>query len=160
RRKAAERGLSVRFVVGPAEDPPAGPFDAVIERHVVWTLPEPAAALAVWRRAAPGGRLILLEGTWAGEGPFGRVAHSAASLLERVWSIPSHHHGAYPPDVLTRLPLASSSSPRPFLDAATAGGWRDVRVYRLRDVEWAAERASRWPLGRLRRRPRYAIVAD
>src|SRR6476659_6093595 len=38
-RKAAERGLDIATLVGPAEDPPEGPFDAVIERHVTWTLP-------------------------------------------------------------------------------------------------------------------------
>jgi SAM-dependent methyltransferase len=160
RRKAGELDLSVRFVHGPAEDPPSGPFDAVIERHVAWTLPDPAAAFAAWRRAAPGGRVIMFEGTWGGEGPLVPVVDALANGLERAWRIPAHHHDAYPPDVLRSLPLAATSSPRPFLDAVGAAGWRDVRLYRLRDIEWAVERSARWPLGWLRRRSRYAIVAD
>src|SRR5688572_8265239 len=38
-RKAAERGIGdrMRFVVGTAMAPPAGRFDAVMERHVLWT---------------------------------------------------------------------------------------------------------------------------
>ena len=61
-RKAAERGVTLETVIGPADSPPEGPFDAVIERHLLWTLPDPSGALAGWRRVAPGGRMVLLEG--------------------------------------------------------------------------------------------------
>ncbi len=65
RTKAAERGLSIRAVEADALDPPAGDFDAVVERHLLWTLPDPGAALAAWHKAAPRARLVLIEGTWA-----------------------------------------------------------------------------------------------
>src|SRR5881409_3947202 len=64
RRKTEDRGLSISFVVGSAEEPPEGPFDAVIERHLAWTLPEPVGALRAWRASAPTGRLVLFEGSW------------------------------------------------------------------------------------------------
>ena len=71
RAKAVARGARIEFVHGAAEAPPAGPFDAVIERHVLWTIPDPVAALTAWRSVTtPGGRLVLLEGSWGGEGPF------------------------------------------------------------------------------------------
>jgi 2-polyprenyl-3-methyl-5-hydroxy-6-metoxy-1,4-benzoquinol methylase len=35
RWKAADRSLDVEFVVGDVTEPPPGPFDAVIERHVL-----------------------------------------------------------------------------------------------------------------------------
>jgi SAM-dependent methyltransferase len=161
RAKAEAAGLDVTFVHGPAEEPPPGPFAAVIERHVAWTLPEPARAMRAWRAGvAPGGRLILFEGSWRGEGPLVGAKDAVAQRLERIWGIPEHHHAPYPPDLLRRLPLADASSPEPFLRAAQDAGWRAVRVHRLRDVEWAVERSERWPLGWLTRRPRYAIVAD
>src|SRR5580698_6559665 len=53
RSKAAAEGLGIEVVEGPAEEPPAGPFDVVIERHLIWTLPDPEAALRAWRRVAP-----------------------------------------------------------------------------------------------------------
>jgi SAM-dependent methyltransferase len=159
RRKAAERGLDVTFVHGPAEAPPAGPFDAVVERHVVWTLPDPAGALEAWRSVcAPGGRLVLLEGSWGGEGPFVTVADALARLVDRFEGRGDHHHAPYPTDL--PLPLQGMTSPVPYLEAVAAAGWIRPRVFRLRDVEWAIARRQRWPLGALTHRPRYAIVAD
>ncbi len=62
--KAARLGLEVQTVHGDAAGPPRGDFAAVVERHLLWTLPDLPAALAGWREAAPAGRLVLLEGTW------------------------------------------------------------------------------------------------
>lgn len=37
----------------------------VVERHLLWTLPDPAAALAEWQRVVePGGRIVVFEGRW------------------------------------------------------------------------------------------------
>ena len=160
RRKAEERGLAISFLVGPAEDPPPGPFDAVIERHVVWTLPDPVGALRAWRAAAPMGRLVLFEGSWGGEGPFVVIKDRAAATIRRVRRVADDHHAPYPEHVVQRLPLAGTSSPKPFVDAVAAAGWRRVRIVRLLDVEWARVQQETWPLGWLARRPQYAIVAD
>ena len=46
-------------------DLPAGAFDVVLSRHVVWALPDPRASLTRWTDLlAPGGRMILVEGHW------------------------------------------------------------------------------------------------
>jgi SAM-dependent methyltransferase len=59
-------GLAATFAVGDAADPPAtGPVDAVLVRHLLWTLPDPHAALRRWLALLrPGGRLVLIEGRW------------------------------------------------------------------------------------------------
>ena len=57
----------VRFVVGDAAAPPLdrAAYDVVLCRHVLWALPDPAAALRRWiDLLAPGGRLVLVEGRW------------------------------------------------------------------------------------------------
>ena len=42
-----------------------GSVDVVTARHLLWTLPDPHAALARWVAAVrPGGRLVLVEGRW------------------------------------------------------------------------------------------------
>jgi SAM-dependent methyltransferase len=161
RAKAVAGGHEVTFVHGPAEEPPPGPFDAVMERHVSWTLPDPVSALRAWREVTvPGGRLVLLEGSWAGEGPWVAAKDALARRLERAMGVRDHHHAPYPQDVLASLPLRRTTSPAPFIAAVWDAGWRRVGIARLRDVEWAIERREPWPLGWLGHRPRYAILAD
>ncbi len=55
------------FVDGDAANPPleAGVFDVVLSRHVLWAMPDPAAALQKWiELLTPSGILILVEGRW------------------------------------------------------------------------------------------------
>jgi ubiquinone/menaquinone biosynthesis C-methylase UbiE len=64
RAKAAERGFAVRFEQGDVEQLPFAPqsFDLALCRHLLWTLPHPEAAVALWvRLLRPGGRLIAVE---------------------------------------------------------------------------------------------------
>jgi SAM-dependent methyltransferase len=159
-RKAAERGLPVRTVVGPAAEPPDGPFDAVIERHVLWTTPDPVAALAAWRRVAPGGRLLLFEGVFSRSGPGWKARGVAADVARRLLGVRHDHHAGYDPDLLASLPLAHAPSPVPLLRAVHDAGWKAVRIQRLRDVEWARRIAAPWPLGWLEATPHFAVVAD
>jgi ubiquinone/menaquinone biosynthesis C-methylase UbiE len=70
--KAQARRLSVAFHLGDAEalDLPDASFDVVVERHLIWTLPDPVAAVQEWCRVLrPGGRLILIEGHWESQHP-------------------------------------------------------------------------------------------
>ncbi len=159
-RKATERGLAerMRFVVGSAIEPPEGPFDAVMERHVLWTLPDPVAVLSGWRSVAR--RLVLFEGVWGSKDLGSRIKGASADLLRRAMRTPPDHHAPYPDDVLRELPLASLPTPVPLVKAAYGAGWQAVRIKRLRDVEWAAALHEPWPLGPLERLPRYALVAE
>jgi SAM-dependent methyltransferase len=67
RAKTAELAGQVTVTVGDVSDPPFGPgsVDVVLARHILWTLPDPQAALARWRSMLrPGGRFLLIEGRW------------------------------------------------------------------------------------------------
>lgn len=161
RERSAEAGLEVSFVEGVASHVREGPFDAVMERHVLWTMAEPVAELRAWKdRVVPGGRLAVFEGSWGGEGPFVEARDVLEGFLRRAFGQGDAHHGPYPPEVLEQLPLRSTSSPAPFIAAIHDAGWTRVRIARMRDVEWAVERRDPWPLGMLRRRARYALIAD
>jgi ubiquinone/menaquinone biosynthesis C-methylase UbiE len=64
-RKAEGVGLPVTFRLGDAEAPPpdGAPYDVILERHVIWTLPQPREAVHAWQALLrPGGLLILIEG--------------------------------------------------------------------------------------------------
>ncbi len=68
RAKTAAYGAAVRIEVADVSAPPLEPrsVDTVLARHIVWTLPDPQAALATWAGLVrPGGRMVLVEGRWA-----------------------------------------------------------------------------------------------
>jgi len=94
--KAAGRD-DVRFVVADAAAPPLAPgaYDVALCRHVLWTMPDPGAALRTWLGLlAPAGRLVLVEGRWSTGG--GLSAADTVALVEAAG-----RHAA-----LTRLPEA------------------------------------------------------
>jgi SAM-dependent methyltransferase len=67
RAKLAAAHLPATFLVGDAAAPPVGEerFDLLVARHVLWTLPDPEAALRRWAGLLrPGGALLLVEGRW------------------------------------------------------------------------------------------------
>jgi ubiquinone/menaquinone biosynthesis C-methylase UbiE len=159
--KAAERGLEISFVVGPADAPPPGPFDAIIERHVLWTTPDPFAALRAWREVArPGGRLVLCETVFGRDDAISRARRRAAEEVKRVLGVTDSHHAPYPEEVLASLPFSRMTSPSPVVAAVYQAGWRAARIARLRDVEWARRLQTSWPLGWLEHVPRFAVTAD
>ena len=74
RAAAKLAGTGTRVLVGDAMRPPVadGRFDVVMVRHVLWALPDPAAALRRWARLLRrGGRLVLVEGRWGADAPAG-----------------------------------------------------------------------------------------
>jgi SAM-dependent methyltransferase len=81
------------FAVGDAAAPdlPAGCFDVVLSRHVLWALPDPAAGLRRWcDLLAPGGRLLLVEGRWFNGA--GLAADDTAALLAGARRGAEVHH--------------------------------------------------------------------
>jgi SAM-dependent methyltransferase len=161
RAKARAQGLGdVEFVLGSSTEPPQGPFDAVMERHLLWTTPEPVEALAAWRRVAADGRLVLFEGLWGRTDAIQRVKDVAVEALQHLHRIRPHHHAEYDPEVLAQLPLAQLPSPVPLVEAVVQAGWRGVRIQRLRDVEWARRMIAPRGLGWLETIPQFALVAD
>ncbi|WP_049923855.1 class I SAM-dependent methyltransferase [Halopiger djelfimassiliensis] len=73
RQKARETNGTVEFRTGDAESipDPANTYDLVTARHLVWTLPNPSAAIRDWTRVVrPEGRIVLIEGHWDFSEPF------------------------------------------------------------------------------------------
>ncbi|MGC7847660.1 class I SAM-dependent methyltransferase [Desulforudis sp. 1088] len=106
RLKARDAGLEITFVEGDIELLPfaAASFDAVMARHVLWTLAEPERAIAEWYRVLrPGGRAL-------------------ADFSPRRPGEKGHH---YPPEIEERLPLNRDVSPDEvaalFVNAGFAG---------------------------------------
>lgn len=67
RKNAATCNVTVDFRKGDAEKLPFddNTFDAVVNRWVLWTVPDPTSALSEWTRVVkPGGRICIIDGNW------------------------------------------------------------------------------------------------
>jgi SAM-dependent methyltransferase len=147
RQKAGSEQVSVEIQIGPAHEPPSG-FDAVIERNLLWTLPDPVGTLAAWKEANPGARLASFGGIWGSTDPWERVRAKGRELATRVKGSPPEHHASYSPGLVASLPLARGTTPDRVIESVLAAGWRRPGLERLRDVEWA-EALTLGPLERL-----------
>jgi len=78
---AGRHGVTVSEADAGAPPLPAGAYDVVLCRHVLWALPDQVGVLGRWvDLLAPGGRLVLVEGSWATGA--GLTAHATLALLE------------------------------------------------------------------------------
>jgi SAM-dependent methyltransferase len=159
RAKAARQGLDVEIVQADAVSPPGGPFDAVVERHLLWTLPDPGAALAAWRQAVPAGRLVLIEGTWGKATGIPAVQAEARRLASRIRRAQPDHHGHYTDRVISALPHANGITPAEMVSLVQASPWGQARLERLRDVEWATLEGRSLLDQLLGTNPRWAVTA-
>lgn len=149
RTLAAADGVEVATVHGRADEPPPGPWDGVMSRHLLWTLPDPVGTLRAWRAAAPRGSLVLLESLWGtAADPVERYRVRAGGWMRQMRGGRDGHDGHYDEATLAALPLGEGATPETIVDAVTTAGWRWPRVERLADIEWAMSRQLPMP-GRL-----------
>jgi SAM-dependent methyltransferase len=160
RGKADAEGLEVQTIHGQAEHAPADSCDVVIERHVVWTLPDPSSTLDAWRSAAPRGRLLLFESAWgSAAGTREAMLQRARELVGKLRKQPPAHHAPYPPDLRDALPLGSGTPPRELVELTQSSSWGAARIERLRDVEWAMAQTQPRLERLLGVSPRFVVIA-
>ncbi|HLI00141.1 MAG TPA: class I SAM-dependent methyltransferase [Acidimicrobiales bacterium] len=159
RASADAEGLGVEIVEGQADEPPEGPFDAVMERHVLWTLPDPVGALRAWRASVPLGRLLLVEGIYGRVDPVEYARTYARNTLRKLARQPASHHAVYTPELAANLPLARGVEPSRLVELVSQAGWPDPWIERLHDVEWASRVSLPMPERLLGVSPRYVITA-
>jgi SAM-dependent methyltransferase len=151
---ARERGLDIRFVLASAllTDADGEPgsaalhgdrFDAVVSRHVLWTMPNPEAAIRAWRDiTVPGGAVIAIDGTWWGGTKVGRAGAVLGRTLRRITGGPREHGtGIYARNGSETFPLMGVRSPQPAHNAFLRAGLQHVRSEFLDGVD-AAERSE------------------
>jgi SAM-dependent methyltransferase len=126
RNEATRRGLALRFERRDAVNPglAAGSFDAIISRHLLWTLREPETALRGWRELLrPAGRVIAIDGHWFPD------AAPPADGQE-----PGPFDRYYTRETRAALPWMTARSPQPVVAAFERAGFTQVELRYLREV--------------------------
>ncbi len=154
KRARARIGDRASILFGDAEDPfPAeGPFDGIISRHLVWTLPNPEKAIARWRELlAPGGRLLIVDGYWGDNSLLASLLRRMASLAEpapvKTNGPPGLTDPGSPyPEIDALLPFGINGAPPSRIAGLLAdAGFTDIRIDPLSDLK-RQQRSGR-PLG-------------
>jgi SAM-dependent methyltransferase len=131
RAKGAGLPTPPTLQLGDAVDPPFPPagFDAITNRYLLWTLREPARALANWHRLLrPGGRLVAVDSTWYAGGiprDGSREAHPDGDEFLRLND----------EEVVAALPLAEAETIEAMAALVREAGFRDVAVTPLYEME-------------------------
>jgi ubiquinone/menaquinone biosynthesis C-methylase UbiE len=125
----------LRFILADAENTmePDGHYDAVICRHLVWTLTEPAQAFADWHRVLkPGGRVLFFDGDWAEPKPSGRMARLLISWIDRMIGPDGHYDGALGERhgrIMQALPFGKGLRPEMVMQLLKDAGFTDIAVH-------------------------------
>lgn len=107
RGKAFKFGLPMTFQNGDAENPPFkdNSFDAVINRHLLWTLPHPDTALKGWYRVLkPGGIVMVIDGVWDDGRTTTAVRRRIGDMFTKIFDHRPHGDKGYTDEVCDALP--------------------------------------------------------
>jgi len=133
RNAARDSAGAPQFAIGDAIMPDFAPasFDAVMNRHLLWTLTDPERALHNWRELLrPGGRLIVIDGIWGNDDKKDDEEHGDDD---------GGHPGDdyYTPDVLASLPVTRMMNVAEVVALLETAGFHDVREIDLTAIDEA-----------------------
>lgn len=137
RRKATDRQRKISFRIGDAENTmePDEWYDVVVNRHLVWTLVDPAAAFAEWLRVLkPGGTALIVDGDFVGTSTLERLFGKLSAWGQRT--------GIFKPDtpihsremmethrsILSRVYFANGARADAVVDLLHDAGFTDIEV--------------------------------
>lgn len=139
REKAEKQKLAVDFRVSDAEALPFenSSYDVVINRHVVWSLPDPAKAMAEWKRVLrPGGKLIIIDGNWGRTMPLRKkVWRFCARLLILLTERRNPWAGREHREMEKYLPMRQKKRPEADIEMLSGLGFR-VDVMKIDIPRW------------------------
>lgn len=135
----------LRFRLADAENTmePDGAFDAVVCRHLVWTLSDPASAFSDWRRVLrPGGTLLVFDGNWAHPTRIGRLADAAIRRIDRYRGDDGTHHAGMAERhaaIMAELPFGRGLAAGDLASRLDDAGFRECRttsLVRVTAAQW------------------------
>ena len=144
-KHAGARNLSL--YLGDAEDTrePNDSHDAIVMRHLVWTLVDPAAAFADWFRVVrPGGRIVVIDGNFVEKSLLKRLRRRLFTFLERVQGTNTTYidwtaHNS----IISRVYFNMGLTPEHLRDMLQKAGFEDFRIDNLEPVRSVQRRKAR-----------------
>ncbi|CUX16611.1 methyltransferase domain-containing protein [Rhizobium oryzihabitans] len=125
----------LRFIMADAENTmePDQSYDAIICRHLVWTLTKPETAFREWfRLLRPGGRLLFVDGDWARPKPAGRFASQLIWLIDRLAGADRNYDGAqsdHHAAIMKALPFGQGLRPAMLTPLLTDAGFTNIELH-------------------------------
>lgn len=149
RPKVKAAGERVRLYLGDAEETREQPssYDAVVCRHLVWTLTDPARAFSDWFRVLrPGGRLLVIDGDWVKLPFWGRVRRATGYALIALMRTPMEDMNWDAHErIMRQLPFGGGLRAAPLAEMLRGAGFSDVSVGSIATVRRAQRRAAPFP---------------
>jgi ubiquinone/menaquinone biosynthesis C-methylase UbiE len=145
-KHASNRRAAFRLADAEMTMEPDNQYDAVVCRHLVWTLLDPARALADWLRVLkPGGSLFIMDGNWSQPTRLGAWAQRAIAVLDRFnppARVVSEEMSARHAEIVTGLPFRDGLTYGQLSALVSGAGFGDVARMSLRPVQSAQRRVG------------------
>lgn len=147
RRKHAGKE-HLRFILADAENPmePDEAYDAIVCRHLVWTLTTPQQALREWHRVLkPGGVLLVFDGDWMRPTRVGSIASWLIARIDAVIGKDKAYDGAMSDrhaSIMGRLPFSAGLTETDLRPLLSSVGFEDMIARSHAPIAAAQRRTS------------------
>ncbi|ACP22572.1 putative methyl-transferase, S-Adenosyl-L-methionine (plasmid) [Sinorhizobium fredii NGR234] len=152
RQKAKSRKRAISFRIGDAESTmePDDRYDVIVNRHLVWTLVDPAAAFAEWLRVLkPGGTLLIVDGDFVNTGALERLFSKfsawgqSAGIFKPDAPMHSREMMETHRNILSRVHFANGARAEAVVELLEAAGFTDIvvdtdlgEIHRMQAKNW------------------------
>jgi ubiquinone/menaquinone biosynthesis C-methylase UbiE len=146
KENAKIRGVSIDLMQGDAEklQLPDDYFDVVMNKYLLWTLPDPTKALMEWRRVLKkGGMIIAIDGDWHSDGVISnpKSATSDTTKTTQEEDYPQVFKKHYDP-LRKDLPLFSLK-PEMVISCFKDAGFEDVSIEEIEKFYNSSEKKEK-----------------
>jgi len=136
--KAKARGRQIRFLVGDAERTMEADesYDAITNRHLVWTLVDPLACFQEWHRLLKtGGKVLIVDGDFVNTSVLTRLMKRLTQMAAKLGLARDALHGAPNRDmaethnrILSRVHFSHGAHANAVAELLRAAGFSKVTV--------------------------------
>lgn len=135
--KARKKGYPISFSCEDAESLSFDDesFDLVINRHLLWTLPDPDKALREWNRVLkPGGTIAVIDGLWLPESLSGKSRRFISKLGILISERRNPFKSYYPDELVEHLPHPKGMEALEAVKYAERAGFQHVSLQPLDEI--------------------------